>query len=652
MQELALDLADDHVIDEAKLKKPLDAVIELIWNALDSDATHVTVTVATNEIEHPERITVVDNGTGMTNEVARREFKVVGNSWKKLFARTPRRNVEMHGAHGKGRLRAFALGRRSRWVTVAENENSERERTVIEIDAAAPTRFTISDPEPAGDEAVGTRFETSSPQESTTDLLAPDAYGQIVQTFALRLMDDPEVEITYCGRRVDTESILNETGDKSFEIPVPAEVSEFGPARLRVLEWTENVGRTRIALCGKGGLALGQVTPGMRVPSDLHLSAYLLWDGFTQNPDALDLAPDAHEVTSDVIEAARSQFRIHVTDIAKRRQGMFIQELKAEQSYPWEGEPQSKTEELTRNTFDVVAVVTRQGLPSDPKKKRFTLGMLRHTLETVPDALPAILQQLLALTPDQHEDLAAILTRTTIPSIVSATRTVADREAFLIALRIIVSEPEVAETTTERDHLHRIIEREPWIFGEHLALTVSEVGLTKALQRHVALLGRNELAPAPIRDSDGKVRRVDLMLSGAFRDTRTREHLVVELKRPSLKVGAEELSQVSRYAKALVSDQAFSDDTRWEFWLVTHRIDESVTDLIRQEGRPYGVYVDKGQYRIWVKTWGEIIEAAEQRLAFYRDELEIRTSEDDALEYIRRAHAEHLPPAFNTQPDV
>jgi DNA mismatch repair ATPase MutL len=44
------------------------AVAELVWNAIDADATEVRITSRTNIDAPPDRLRVVDNGTGIPAE--------------------------------------------------------------------------------------------------------------------------------------------------------------------------------------------------------------------------------------------------------------------------------------------------------------------------------------------------------------------------------------------------------------------------------------------------------------------------------------------------------------------------------------------------------------------------------------------------------
>jgi hypothetical protein len=46
---------------------------------------------------------------------------------------------------------------------------------------------------------------------------------------------------------------------------------------------------------------------------------------------------------------------------------------------------------------------------------------------------------------------------------------------------------------------------------------------------------------------------------------------------------------------------------------------------------------------IWVKSWGQIIEAARARLEFFQEQLEYSADDESALAYLRKIHEQYLP---------
>src|SRR3954449_3549609 len=78
-----VNVQEDYLQSIASVGKPIDAVAELVWNALDADATEVRVKIARNNLDGLESIRVIDNGTGMDYRVAEDTFGHLGGSWKK-----------------------------------------------------------------------------------------------------------------------------------------------------------------------------------------------------------------------------------------------------------------------------------------------------------------------------------------------------------------------------------------------------------------------------------------------------------------------------------------------------------------------------------------------------------------------------------------
>ncbi len=66
--------------------QPLSGVAELVWNALDAEAGTVTIEIARNDLDGVEAVVITDDGHGMTNATAVRDFKRLGGSWKKSQA--------------------------------------------------------------------------------------------------------------------------------------------------------------------------------------------------------------------------------------------------------------------------------------------------------------------------------------------------------------------------------------------------------------------------------------------------------------------------------------------------------------------------------------------------------------------------------------
>ncbi|MFI2430293.1 ATP-binding protein [Streptomyces sp. NPDC018693] len=119
MVKVRLETSREHIAELARLRDPVGAIEELIWNALDADAGRVVVELERNDLGGVERVRVEDDGSGMSAEQCGEYFRPIGTSWKKSARESPLKKRAPHGKNGRGRVRAFALGVEVRWTSVS-----------------------------------------------------------------------------------------------------------------------------------------------------------------------------------------------------------------------------------------------------------------------------------------------------------------------------------------------------------------------------------------------------------------------------------------------------------------------------------------------------------------------------------------------------
>lgn len=640
MAKLPLKVDQEHVARLARMNDPVGAVEELIWNALDADAELVSVVLDTNALGGVEQVTVTDDGTGMAAANCAEYFQPIGNSWKRRAGTSSVKKRALHGKNGQGRIRAFALGREVRWTSVSEDLDGHW-RVVIESSHGSMHEFDVSDPEPT-DSPTGTVVEAFA-GEDLQKLTDRTALTTLTAALALHLEAYPDITVIFDGERLNPASLQSHVAEYQLSLPgTPTEEdSEQDTPVLKVIEWNRPVTRALI-LCDEKGMSLERYRPDIQAPG-FHFTAYLSWRGFAQEPANLGFAdwdPDAS--TSNVIAEARHQLRVHFRARAEERRQELVQEWQADGIYPYEGEPTENRDRAERETFDAVATTIVRYLPNVKKTRRTTFRFLRSALAHDPNDALRIVEEVFALTRQEREELARLLDRTPLSSLIKASTAVTDRLDFLAALEHLVFDPEAKGRVKERTELHRILERETWVFGEEYGLYVSDRSLTEVLNRHCELLGRPLSTGGEVRRTDGRRGIVDLMLSrsGPLRNGE-RHHLVVELKRPKLTLGMTEFEQLSSYAEAVMADDRFRDNrVTWDFWLVGNDMSGTLRGLAHQKNRAPGCAVEQGNYRLWVRTWGEIVEECSTRLRFYQDELEYQSNNEHAMDYLIREHSE------------
>ena len=126
-ESIKVEVQKDH-LERLSNTSPKIALAELIWNALDADATKVEIVTEKdpkNTISPLKAIIVNDNGHGIPRNKAPRLFGSLGGSWKKQKQKSPKGRF-LHGQEGKGRFKAFSLGRIVQWSVNYKHGNENK----------------------------------------------------------------------------------------------------------------------------------------------------------------------------------------------------------------------------------------------------------------------------------------------------------------------------------------------------------------------------------------------------------------------------------------------------------------------------------------------------------------------------------------------
>jgi hypothetical protein len=640
MVDVAVAVQPDHIKKLIRPSMLAKAVCELVWNSLDADAKNISVCFSKNALGGIEGVVVADDGTGIRRSACTTAFGRLGGSWKATAGYSERDHRPLHGANGEGRFRAYALGVQVEWSTVADDLDG-RWRTRITGQKQAPEVFHIDDGR-AVSEPTGTVVTVTGVETPLTVLVTPRTRAVILAEFVRHLMRYPDISIVLDERRLQVEEAVVKRSELTFSDPAGRGAS----IPLEIIEWKEAFAR-ELVLCDERGFALIEFPAAVQA-SNFYFSAYVSWPGFDRGEVAL--ADMGHERYGPVVTAARRELRTFFDTRSKERIRQIVDEWKREDVYPFQDRPRDAVERTKRDLFDVVAVQALPGIARDRRAKRLSLRLIKEALEHSPSTLHRVLEDVLDLGDDELNDLARLLDRTSLGSVISAAQTVSDRLDFLRSLELLLFDPGLKKTVLERSQLHRILAAEPWVFGEGFALSVDDQGLKEVLRRHLEHLGRSTLNLADVPVAERTTAIVDLMLSKTVQNSERQHHLVVELKRPAVTVGYRERHQIESYAMAVAGDPRFRDaETTWDFVLVANDLSDDMKRLTRKKGQPRGLIHtdDEMDLRIWIQGWGSIIEARRRELHFYREKLQVDPTRDDALEFLQKKHSGYIPPSIS-----
>ena len=496
-----IQVQDDHLARIAQTRKPILALAELIWNAVDADATHIVVSLINNDLNGLEVIKIADDGHGMPYDQAEDLFSRLGGSWKQSRIHSIEEKRILHGKEGRGRFRAFSLGRVVDWDVRAADPSGTLQHYRISMIADRLRRVEISATTPVTDGAGrGVTVTVSDPKKEFRSLRNDTAVDDLSQIFALYLRQYPKVQIVYNGTALDPRSV--EEVSTSYDLPeIETTDHRKVPVSLEIVEWHIRVQR-RLFFCDAKEFPIDERSPGIHAPG-FEFTAYLKSGYFAELLDSnmLDLA-NMDEAVHRCLDTAKEIIREHFRKRAAEKAVGLVDEWRKEKIYPYEGEPMNVVEKAEREVFNVLALNVNTYLPefstSDGKTKRFQFHLLRQAVEHAPADLARIVNEDLDLPMEKRRELAELLDRTTLAAIISASRLVADRLEFLRGLETLVFDTDFKLRVRERSQLHRIVADNSWMFGEQYHLSVDDQSLTEVLKKHIEVKDREVEIDAPV----------------------------------------------------------------------------------------------------------------------------------------------------------
>ena len=646
----------DDFIERQTRARPINALAELIWNSLDGEASRVVVRFEWQDLAGGlSKVIVEDDGEGFPRAEAARLFGNLGGSWKLQTPHTKTKNRMVHGQEGRGRYKAFALGRCVEWKVCYINDSAGPKAFEIKILESNLKSVAISAERDAPDRDSGVVVEITDIKRDFRAFFSEEGIQEITETFALYQFHYNEVEVKVGENLLRPDEAM--TDQRTLSLPlIKDQDGEEHRAELDLIEWRSDTKRT-LYLCSSNGFPLDQVETHVQVPG-FTFSAYLKspYVSKLHNEGQLGIAEMVPELR-DSVEAARVALKDHYRARAAEQVRSVVDEWKHEDSYPFKGEPASAVEKVERQVFDIVAVNVHEFSPDlaavQPKARAFHLRMLRHAIERGPEDLQLIFKEVLELPKRKQKELAALIQETTLSAIITSAKTVADRLKFIAALETIIFDPKTKKRLKERAQLHKILADNAWIFGEEYNLWVSDRDLKRVLEKHREILDPDIVIDDPVMVIDKKRGIVDLMLSRATRRHRADdiEHLVVELKAPRVTIGSDAITQAKRYAIAVSRDERFHTvkGVRWHFWIVSNSYDAFAQADVDGGPDPALKLVHRsGNVVVGIKTWGELIEDNRARLQFFQEHLQHSADNNMAIRYLQERHDEYLTGVLQT----
>lgn len=616
----------------------LQALAEFIWNGFDAEASVVDISFEASEIGHITELAVKDNGYGIQYDKLITKFVPLFESDKVIDPTVRTINSAVHGKNGVGRLTFFHFANGATWDTVYQTD-SKRYRYKISTDVERLNTYTTSELTET-QERTGTTVHFEGVKIITSYHFDTEIHDYLMKEFAwfLELNKAKRFALRINGKDLDYSSLIRGNPER-FALEYEPTKTSFD---VKYIQWNEKINEeySRYYFIDSGDNELFKETTTLNMKGDHYYhSVYIkskLFDDFDRGIEGVEEQKRlfGHSKKDDEYKFLMSEvdkfLRKKRKPFLRAYTGKLISDLESDGAFPkynpsnaWDTTRKAELENIIRGLYQIEPRIFSN---LNIEQEKTFVGLLDLVMDSdEKDRLFTILQEIVDLDITDRAELAELLQTSRLSRIIATIKLIEDRYRAIAELKELLFDK--AMGANERDHIQKMIEKHYWIFGEQYHLvTAAEPKFEEALRRYVYLL-RGEKKAVKI-DHPDKQKEMDIFAVRQDFQNDIIKNIVVELKNPKVKLGKDELDQVHTYLAIILKQQEFNaSNMYWEFYLVGNSLDSS--DYIKlqyENAKNHGeksLVFKTDRYKVYVKTWSEILADFELRHKFLNDKLEL-----------------------------
>lgn len=311
----------------------------------------------------------------------------------------------------------------------------------------------------------------------------------------------------------------------------------------------------------------------------------------------------------------------------------FIQQLSADTFYPYRTK---KAPSMTAEAvFQQVAFAVENNyklLHRAEKLRKLVYALIERCLTY--GELEAVLGGFVDLKPEVYECFSKLIQKVELEEVLRFSSQVATKLQMLDFLHAL-NYSELAKSVKERKQLHKVVEKNLWLFGEEFNGTPplwSDKNLANTLddlrQRFLGYTASedddniNSESPQEAKDITDLCFYNERLLS----DTES-EIVVVELKAPKVRLSDKELGQATKYAMQIDGHPGLPSNLKFRVILVGSAANSIIREKLgaMDHKRPSLLFATKsGRVEVHVQTWSGIIESNRRKLSCMGDKMKVQ----------------------------
>lgn len=608
-----------------------ESIAEYVWNGFDANADIIKINEVQNELSGTLEITIEDDGDGIPRGELDKKFRPVFQSEKQI-RELFKDSVLLKGKKGVGRLSFFNVASKAIWETVYQKEDGRNYIYTIEVSENDLTGYNPSI-EKETEKPVGTKVKLLL--NENIDILKILAYLKTEYAWFLKVYESKHIYVN--NKLLDCSEFLAQEEHKEGTLS-----DQITTYNIDIYVWTNKLNReySKYYFLDSSGKIKHKENTTLNNKGDNFFHSVIVKTQLFDNFDFNTALPENNLIgvigKSDCrfgeLKVVLDRFLYSVRKpYIKKYAEKYITTLKSKKLYPdyvkTNPVDQFKEEQLDDLVSDLYyfAPSIFNNLSNLQKKTLLRMfDLIMNSGET--DDLFKIVGEVVDLTKEERSELVEILDKASLSNILAMQKLVIDRLQAISDLKELLFNEE--RYVNEIDHVQKFIEQHYWIFGEQYHLvTAEEPSFEEALRRFRYVTNGEIYDKKEIKMSSPDSRKqMDIFAVQQLCSGRIKKVIVVELKRPSVKLGINELLQIKTYYNTISQESRFNaDNIEWEFYLVGNTYDRNIEQEIennQNHGEKALVFKVK-KCKIYVKNWSEIFTELELNFNYLNEKLQL-----------------------------
>jgi len=626
------------------------AFTELINNSLQVGATEVKIDVTKSKasgVLYPvtDKIELTDNGKGVSISDFDVKLFEIGTTIKP-------------GGHGIGRFSALQIGERMHIETVSYDEKlSKHTKVSTTITASALKNKTLTNIKFPTEEVVLTKPANTFYKVTISNLhqnrsanvpknnklseafLDENLPGALAQYYIYEIFNE-SVKFFINGKQLQREDFIidqpilikkmfEDTTGKTHDISFKLYNIISDLNKVKLFTTVDNAG-------------IKSVASEHTYSSDYYIAELGTWFIYFESDIVItDLFKNAlfEGFGNEDLRNLKALIRTTLNEFFKEKNTAFkdfVEKLSKDDSNPFlERKPVSDTHELVFNKLAFLVENKFKILEREDKIKDLVYDLIDTSVRN--GNIEPLFTKLIKMKDETAGKFHNLMEKTDIESLIQFSSQVAEKMEFLEFLHDIVY-GDISKVLRERSQLHKIVEKELWLFGENYAQTPHlwsdrKIGnifqeIRKATLNYEPTEADENLVESNVQEFNDIT---DLFFCNEkITGDNVKEYMVVELKAPKCKLGQKELNQIDKYAYQIEQAAGLpTEGTKYKLILISSEIAPFAKSKLKSAREKYTtpfLYDIKTERNIevYVMSWAELIEINKRKLKYLSSKLEIQ----------------------------